>query len=377
MGQESAAAPGAGTLLSPAIPAAQAKTTAGIAAYLNSHFQTPQQKIQALYGWLAANITYDVQALASMPRYYEKQALITQTLATRKALCQGYAEVFQEVCARMGIPAYLVTGFVVPKGTSTQVGHAWGAAQIEGQWYLFDPTWGAGYMEEGAFVSRPNTRYFMVAPATMIQTHIPFDPLWQFSQRPLSYQEFLSAKAGVARPTAVRPSPVFSFRDSLAAYEASSHRKRLEGTIRRISAHKVIPPVVLDHLNLTRKNLAINKQNETVDLYNEAARAFNTGMDQLNEFIRYRNNRFLPVTSDQELKQMTRQCASSFLQTKRLLQQVKPTDNTDLFLTTQHMKAQVEKALLLVEKQEVFLARYFKTPPKERPALFFRPSRPE
>ncbi|ALJ01039.1 transglutaminase domain-containing protein [Rufibacter tibetensis] len=370
--QERAVTPEATVVSSPGIPTAQAKSIDGLSRYINAHYRTPQEKVQALYSWLTSNVVYDVYALTNMPQYYEKQALISQTLTTKKAFCQGYAEVFNEVCAKIGVPSYLVTGFVIPKGSSKPVSHAWCAALLNGKWYLFDPTWGAGFVENGKFVSRINTRYFMAPPAKMIQTHIPFDPLWQFSTQPLTYQEFISSRTGLAKPTVAKPKPLFSYRDSLAVYAASSHKAQLVSTIRRISAHKAIPPVVLDHLNHTKKNLAINNQNETVDLYNEAVSSFNVGIDQLNQFIGYRNNRFQPAKSEQELKQMTQHCADKFSETKRLLQQIKPGDNTNLFLSLQNMKAMVEKALLQVESQRMFVDHYFKTPVKQRPALFYK-----
>ncbi|WP_125077654.1 transglutaminase domain-containing protein [Rufibacter latericius] len=351
----------------PVIPAAQARSIDGIARFINTHYKSPQDKVKAIYQWLTSNIAYDVQALSRMPLYYEKQSLIAQTLITRKAVCQGYAEVFHELCAKTGIPSYLITGFVVPRGTSAPMSHAWCAANLGGQWYLFDPTWGAGMVERGKFVPRINPKYYMVSPAKMVQTHLPFDPLWQFLAQPLTYQEFLTS-----RGAAPQPRPVFHFKDSLATYEASSEKAQLTGAIRRIEIQPTIPAVALDQLNHLKKNLSVVRENETIDLYNEAVVSFNTGIEQLNQFIQYRNNRFQPIKPDQELRQMTNDLNSQFSQTKRLLQKIKPADNTNLFLSLQNMKAMVEKAFVQVAKQEIFLKRYLKTPASQRHTLFYR-----
>ncbi len=351
----------------PIIPAAQSRTAEGLAQFLSSHYKTPQEKLKGLYDWLATNIAYDVQALARKPLYYEKQALIAQTLSSRKALCQGYAEVFQEVCAKMGVPAYVVTGFVVPRGMSQPMTHAWCAAQLQGQWYLFDPTWGAGVVEKGVFISRANTRYFMVSPAKMIQTHMPFDPLWQLRTQPLTYSEFISSRGALPKPK-----PVFKFLDTLATYRSATEKAQLTGTIRRMSSNPVIPAVVLDQLNHLKKNLSVIRENETVDAYNAAVNTFNEGINALNQFIRYRNNRFLPARSDQELRLMASSCAGKFSETRRLLQQVNPADNTNLFLSLQNMEVSLEKAVAMVQKQEQFLHRYLSTPVKKRDALFYK-----
>ncbi|WP_181305570.1 transglutaminase domain-containing protein [Rufibacter sp. XAAS-G3-1] len=362
------------TVAAPVIPTAQTKTTNGIARFVNSHYPTPHEKIKAIYYWLANHIAYDVVTLANMPLYYEKQALIAQTLTTRKAVCQGYAEVFQELCAKTGIPSYLVTGFVIPKGTNTPISHAWVAAQVSGQWFLFDPTWGSGVVENGKFTPRVNDRYFMVPPARMLQTHLPFDPLWQFQAQPMSYHAFISSRNSGTSPKSIsaKPKPAFAFLDTLATYAASSEKAQLTATIRRMAANQVIPPVVLEHLNHLKKNLTLIRQNETVDLYNAAVNSFNAGIDQMNQFIRYKNNRFLPAKTDLALQQMLSGITHKLQDTKKLLQQIKPIDNANLFLSLQNMKATLEQALVQAAKQEQFLEKYLKTPVNQRNALFYK-----
>ena len=48
--------------------------------------------------------------------------------------CQGYSNLFADMCKRAGIPAEMVTG------TVSGGGHAWAIAKISGKWYYFDPT---------------------------------------------------------------------------------------------------------------------------------------------------------------------------------------------------------------------------------------------
>ncbi|WP_205504592.1 transglutaminase domain-containing protein [Rufibacter psychrotolerans] len=360
-------APAPEAMAAPAIPAAQTRTTHGIAQYINQRYKTPQEKIKAIYFWLAINIAYDVQGLTTSPRYYERQALIRQTLQTRKALCQGYAEVFLDLCTKTGLKAHLITGFVIPSGTSTPMSHAWGAAQINGKWYLFDPTWGAGLLQGNLFVPRVNPRYFMVPPATMVKTHLPFDPLWQLLPQPLTYQEFL---AGQAKPS--RPRPTFHFLDSVAAYEASSDRAKLRGTLRRMEANPVIPAVVLDQLNHLKQQAAVMQRNDAVDQFNAAVNAYNAGIDQLNGFIRYRNNQFQPQKSVGEIRKIMQGYSQHLQEAQRLLQQIHPLDNTSLLLNVQSMHQSLEKAFAQVAAQEKFLEKYLRTPPAQRKALFYK-----
>ncbi len=351
------------------IPVEQTRTTDGIARYINSHYPSPQEKVKAIYYWLANNISYDILRLENASEYYERQALISQTLRTRKALCQGYAEVFQELCTKTGIPAHVVTGFVIPRNTPTPMTHAWAAARLNGQWYLFDPTWGAGYVDNNLYIRRVNDRHFMVSPETMIKTHMPFDPLWQFLPQPLTFQEFIYGKP----KTAVRK-PTFHVLDSLAAYEASSDKAQLIGTIRRMEANRVIPPVVLEQLNHNKKQLSIALQNDAIDLYNAAVNSYNAGIEKFNTFIRYRNNHFMPQKNLAEVRQMMQSYTHSFKEAKAYLLKIRPLDNTNLLLNVESLHKTLDKALTHADQQEKFLERYIKTPPSQRSALFYRQS---
>ncbi|RNI27323.1 hypothetical protein EFA69_14345 [Rufibacter immobilis] len=350
-----------------AIPSAQTKTTQALATYLNSHLETEEDKVHAIFFWLVSNIAYDVKTFTNAPLYYEREALIRQTMATRKALCQGYAEVFLDLCTKTDIQAHLITGFILPKGTAKPMTHAWCAAQVNGQWYLFDPTWGAGFVENGVFVKKLNPRHFKVSPAEMIKTHMPFDPLWQLLEQPVSYQQFLSSS-----PTTLKPKTVFAYKDTLKAYASAAEKARLVGAIRRMESQKVIPPVVLEQLNQSKKNLAVFRKNEAVDLFNTAVSAYNKGIDGLNGFIRLKNNQFKTAKREQDIRQQITGHKKYFSEARELLQRLHPLDNTSLLLSVQSLHQKVAEGLQEIEKQEKFLEVYFSTAPARRHTLFYR-----
>jgi transglutaminase/protease-like cytokinesis protein 3 len=68
--------------------------------------------------------------------------------------------------------------------------HAWCASKIDNQWYIFDPTWGSGFVNNGKFVNAFDDRYFKANPSEIIASHMPFDYMWQFLTYPISNQEF-------------------------------------------------------------------------------------------------------------------------------------------------------------------------------------------
>lgn len=65
--------------------------------------------------------------------------------------------------------------------------HAWNAVRTSKGWYLYDPTWSSGTVDGNfQFVKDLNDTWYKVLPREFILTHIPFDPIWQLLNPPLS-----------------------------------------------------------------------------------------------------------------------------------------------------------------------------------------------
>jgi hypothetical protein len=43
-----------------------------------------------------------------------------------------------------------------------------GASKIDNQWYIFDPTWGSGFVNNGKFVNAFDDRYFKANPSEIM-----------------------------------------------------------------------------------------------------------------------------------------------------------------------------------------------------------------
>jgi hypothetical protein len=43
-----------------------------------------------------------------------------------------------------------------------------GVSKIDNQWYIFDPTWGSGFVNNGKFVNAFDDRYFKANPSEML-----------------------------------------------------------------------------------------------------------------------------------------------------------------------------------------------------------------
>ncbi len=160
-----------------------AKTTTGIANYIVSNFTSNTDRVRAIFIWTATNIQYDLDNMYAIDFYETTEDKVNRTLTTHKGICENYAAVFNEICLKAGIKSFVVDGYT---RQNSNLPHAWCAALIDTAWFMFDPTWGSGYIENKTFHKKIDNNYFKVNPLVFIKTHMPFDYLWQFSQYPIT-----------------------------------------------------------------------------------------------------------------------------------------------------------------------------------------------
>ena len=103
--------------------------------------KTTYQKVQAIYNWITTNVKYDYSHLSD-PTYltqYNAYAAAVQ----KKAVCQGYANLFYRLANDAGVDCRIITGKAY-NGTQTE-DHAWNIVRMEdGKYYCLDATWDAG-----------------------------------------------------------------------------------------------------------------------------------------------------------------------------------------------------------------------------------------
>jgi transglutaminase/protease-like cytokinesis protein 3 len=68
-------------------------------------------------------------------------------------------KIFKEIANKVGIDTETISGYTKQKGVDP-MSHAWCASKIDNQWYIFDPTWGSGFVNNGKFVNAFDDRYF-------------------------------------------------------------------------------------------------------------------------------------------------------------------------------------------------------------------------
>ncbi len=98
-------------------------------------------------------------AYASGPNCYNAYGALVEG----SAVCQGYAEAYQLLMIRAGIPCMVVSG------TGNGGAHAWNAVKMDGSWYYTDVTWDDPVDNDGAV---KYYGYFGLTQAMMERDHV-------------------------------------------------------------------------------------------------------------------------------------------------------------------------------------------------------------
>ena len=107
--------------------------------------KTTYQKVQAIYNWITANVKYDYSHLSDptyLPQYTAYAAAVQ-----KKAVCQGYANLFYRLANDAGIDCRIITGKAYNSDGTAD--HAWNIVRMEDEkYYCLDATWDAGLKPE-------------------------------------------------------------------------------------------------------------------------------------------------------------------------------------------------------------------------------------
>lgn len=348
------------------IPESLTKSTQGIADYINSRFVTPVEKSRAIFIWVASNIQYDIASVFVIRSEVNSAEIIEKTLRTRKGVCINYANLFNDIALKAGLISYVVTGYTKQNGAIDVMPHAWCVVSIENEWYIFDSTWGSGAIINGRLVRQINNAYYKARPEKMIESHMPFDPLWQLLPYPITNQEFYDNNTKLDNRK-----QYFNVKDSLAVYAAQSDLKRMILSSERIEKSGVKNSMIFDQLQYNRREIEY-LNNKLIELqYNTAVASFNEGVNLLNEFAVYYNNQFSPKKSDSEIQHMVDTVEVCFNRARIEMSRIK---NPDANVTTmiKQLNRSINDATTTLEDRKAFLVKYFNTRTIFRKGLFYK-----
>ena len=155
------------------------QTMEALVAYLASKGNTELNKTRLIFTWIATNVKYDDKSYNS-GNYADMSA--GSVFKRRSGVCEGYSNLFQEMCTLAGIKAEKVIGYSKGYGYSvgdhfTETTHAWNVVKTDGKWGLYDVTWARGYgetvREKLKSVVKFDDYWFNVKPEEFLFTHFP------------------------------------------------------------------------------------------------------------------------------------------------------------------------------------------------------------
>ena len=221
------------------------KSVTALASFLTAESKSEKEKVEAIHTWITNNIAYDYKLIESDKSFQYESA--TKVLKDKKALCTGYVRLMREMLDAVGVLSVYVPGYTYAhkefyKPEVLLDNHAWIAIKIEGEWYMADPTWDAGYIGsleaeklrekldkknakigkknlkfkeakkdtlpplnvdsilavknptgKTGFIFNPSKDWFLVDMSEFSMRHLPANPMWQLRNNIISVPEFLKA----------------------------------------------------------------------------------------------------------------------------------------------------------------------------------------
>ena len=197
--------------------------------------KTTYQKVQAIYNWITANVKYDYSHLNDPA--YRLQYTAYAAAVQKKAVCQGYANLFYRLANDAGVDCRIITGKAY-NGTQTE-DHAWNIVRMaDGKYYCLDATWDAGLKPE-------NYEYFLKGLTSFSRDHQAETdklntPYWTQYESRTSATDY-KASSGPAAPTVTggndaqgRPTLKWNAVSGAAKYEVYRARSK-DGTYTKYS----------------------------------------------------------------------------------------------------------------------------------------------
>jgi len=263
-----------------------------------------EDTIKSVFDWVTDNIRYDVKKLKEIEannkskskkkskfqtdEEYE-QSLLKKVIKHNKGVCEDYSLLFHSIVDKLGYESYVVEEYTKDSQGKVQrgFGHAWNAIKVNGSWKLYDPTRGAGYVEEGKrFVKHFNPEWYEVAPEELLKTHMPFDPLWQLAEKQMTYKEFnnsTTAKGVVESMDYAKAITIFLNEGAKEQMQAQVNRSKELGKGMRL---------VEQWRKRITKRMNLYGITSQQDLLEETYKKANKSVDLLNDFIKAKNKQF-------------------------------------------------------------------------------------
>jgi hypothetical protein len=173
-----------------------------LVSYFSSIQAKPIEKARMIYVWLTDNISYDSKAY-NLKNIGDNSS--STVFKTKKAVCAGFANLYTDLGEKLGLEIETISGVAkgyefeenVSDDLEESINHAWNAIRIDGEWRVFDATWGEGYGMSNKKGKLESTKkfdetWFNVNPVNTLFTHFPEDMNKQYINNPIRFESFLT-----------------------------------------------------------------------------------------------------------------------------------------------------------------------------------------
>lgn len=261
-------------------------TIDSVITFANSNFTNQEDKVRAYYTFISLYISYDIQRLDELktlpgvasfdgPLHYTLSQNPKDVFASRKGVCEGISRLMVKLCEGSGIQSEMVVGFCkTPDGEIVKdMGHAWNAVKLDSAWALVDITWSFGYVNHNKeFIRERSDRYFCVKPETFVLDHLPMDPMWQLSSRPVSRTYFYEGDTLNGKFF----SENYHFNDSINAYYKKNEFGRNYSSLLHYYAFDQKNPDIARNVDVYINNQVAVKTTVASVYYDEFVTFYNT-----------------------------------------------------------------------------------------------------
>lgn len=161
-------------------------------AFLIDSTKDEFEKVKMVYDAVSLLLDYDIEGFVN--RKLDSQQW-SDILISKKSVCEGYANLFKQICDLLKIPCEKVHGYArglykTSLNEDTSPNHAWNIVKIQDEWYYIDCTWGSGALNQNKAQSGYNTDWLFVKGDYFVYTHFPTDSNYQLTQKKISLEEF-------------------------------------------------------------------------------------------------------------------------------------------------------------------------------------------
>lgn len=337
-------------------------STAELSNALTQSFSTDSEKVRSIFIYITHAIGYDVNKRLNTTRLdADPTQTALSTLKRKKAVCEGYANLFKALCVGAGVKAEFIGGYARNEDEYTAYPHSWNAAYINNEWKLFDPTWAAGGIntQTKKFNQRFDEKYFMIAPQKLIQSHYPDDPMWQLLNVPVTRKQFENKSTSSEIN--------FNFNDTISNHYKTDSITRIANQLNRMVAFDPNNDAYERQLNMFNENLETDKMNRANDIaqqaiasLNETSHFINSARQKRNTTAMNENEKFLLDKingAEKKIKsaiELLKQCNPSLPQNK---------------MTVRNNLSTLKQNLEAIDNNKKYLLNYYATPKASRARL--------